>query len=918
MRAAAPLVDAPHSATADEVLVALRSDSSAGLTPDESRERVSRYGRNELPRAAGPGVLRRWWNQIRNPLVLVLVAAGTTTLAIGHYVDSAVIFGVVVLNAIVGYVQESRARQALDALTRLVRTDCTVLRAGQRHTVPSAELVPGDVVMLEAGDRVPADARLLATRDLECDESALTGESLPAAKTTEPVPERAPLASRSCLVHSGTLVTRGTARAVVVATGLDTEIGAVQGMVAAAEAPPTPLTRKLTKFSKQLTVAIVAVAVVTFAAGVLRGSAPVEMFIAAVALAVAAIPEGLPAVVTVVLAIGVVRMSRRRAVVRHLPAVETLGSTTVICSDKTGTITANEMTVVDVIAAGEVYSVSGTGFSPEGELNHRDSPIDLLGHPALVECLVTAVLCNDAELRHEQGRWHAVGDPTEVALLTVAGKAGLDWTVLRRNAARVDELPFESQRRMMATLNRESDGTVIGHAKGAVERIVEWCDSAMAPDESRVPLDTDAVLERAHTLAAQGLRVLACARFRPRDGTPALDEQDVRGRMMLVGLIAMHDAPREGVVEAVAACHQAGVAVKMITGDHPETARRVAAEIGLGARGGEPAVVTGAELAQLAADAFDVAAVDTDVFARVSPAQKLDLVEAFQRQGHVVAMTGDGINDAPALRKADIGVAMGTVGTEAARDASDMVLADDDFTSIEAAVEEGRGVFDNLRKFITWILPTNVGQGLVILTAVVLGMTLPVLPVQVLWINMTTAVVLGLTLAFEAKEPGIMLRPPRPPRRPLLTTDLVRRILLVSAVLVAGAFTAFQLQQHSGHSLDVARTTAINVIIFAMIAFLLSCRSLERFIAFRVNWWLFGGIGLMVLLQLALTYAPVMQVLFHTAAIGADGWLLVLAFTALTYLVVELDKALWRHKDTRAERVTVQQGKGHRHGTFRR
>lgn len=887
--------------TGAEVFISLGTDPFTGLSDEEARDRASTFGPNVLPPARGRSVFSRWLDQVKNPLVLVLLGAGAVTLAIGHYVDSSVIFAVVLLNAVVGFVQESKARQALAALTTMVRTECSVIRGGVLRKIASAELVPGDVVVLEAGDRVPADGRVLETRDLECDESALTGESVAVAKSSDNLTVDRPLADRTNMVHSGTMVTRGTAKAVVVAIGSATEIGSVQQLAEDAIAPVTPLTRKLARFGRQLAFVILALAAVTFGIGVLRGSAPADMMVAAVALAVGAIPEALPAAATAVLAIGVVRMSHRRAIMRNLPAVETLGSTTVICSDKTGTITANAMTVVEVAAGGERYAVSGSGFAPDGIVHHLELPVDLLGHPAFVECLVTGVLCNDAELHNGGDGWHGVGDPTEVALLTVAGKAGLDWRSLRLRAPRVDVLPFESGRLLMATAN-EQDGTVIGHVKGAVERVVDWSSGVLVFDESVSPIDKEAVLSEARALAAQGLRVLACARFSLPSGVRRVDEPMLRGGLTLIGLVAMRDVPRPGVVGAVQACHDAGITVKMITGDHAETARTVASEVGIAAAGSDPVVLTGAELARITDAEFGDAATATDVFARVTPEQKLRLVAAFQQRGHVVAMTGDGVNDAPALRQADIGVAMGLAGTEVARNAADMVLADDDFTSIEAAVEEGRGAFDNLRKFITWTLPTNIAEGLVIFAAVLAGVTLPILPVQILWINMTTAVFLGLTLAFEPKETGIMRRPPRPPGRPLLTADLVRRIVLVSAVLVAGAFAVYEFQMRSGSSLEAARTAAVNVFVFAEIAFLFSCRSLDRIGPGRANRWLFGGVTLMVLLQLALTYTAVVQTLFHTAALSPVAWSLVLGVAAMTYCVVEVDKALWRSRDRRADR----------------
>jgi cation-transporting ATPase F len=721
----------PHALSTTDTQARWDVDPARGLSAAQVAERARRYGRNVIEHTGGPGWLRRVLVQFHNPLIYVLLAAGAVTAAFGEFVDAGVIAGVVLLNAVIGYVQESRAQRALDALSRMVPAEATVVRGGDARRVPAADLVPGDVVLIAGGDQVPADARLVDVRAFEADESVLTGESLPVVKTTGALPADTGLADRTNVVHAGTLATRGSARAVVVATGATTQLGAIERLVAGTEAVATPLTRKLAGFAGKLSAVIVVVAAVVFVVGLLRGMPVAEAFTAVVALAVGAIPEGLPAAVSIVLAIGVVRMARRKAVVRHLPAVETLGGTTVICTDKTGTLTTNRMTVTTVV----------TG--------DRAVPPEAAGRE---ECLVAGVLCNDAALRREDGGWVADGDPTETALVVAAQAAGLDPGELHDTHPRVDVLPFESERRLMATVHRRGDGSLVGYVKGAVEEVLARCDG----------VDHAAVLRRQHELAASGLRVLAFARFTPSSGD--LVAQVDSPHATFLGLQGMQDPPREQAVRAVAACRTAGVRVKMITGDHAETARAIAAAVGIVDSAADATVLTGAELTRL-----DISeAPEADVFARVSPEQKLDLVHALQDRGHVVAMTGDGVNDAPALRRADIGVAMGAGGTDAARGAADMVLLDDDFATIEAAVEEGRGVFDNLRRFIAWTVPTNIGEGMVILVAVLLGATLPIVPVQILWINMTTAVFLGLTMAFEPKVAGIMHRPPRPPDRPLL------------------------------------------------------------------------------------------------------------------------------------------------------
>ncbi|WP_328615228.1 HAD-IC family P-type ATPase [Amycolatopsis sp. NBC_00355] len=843
--------EAFHARPATAVAEQLGVDPQTGLGTGEAAARLERFGPNKVPAPSGPGPVVRLLRQFHDPLIYVLLLAGVVTGLFGGYVDAGVIGGVVALNAIVGFVQESRAQRALDALSKMLPADATVLRDGVTRRIPADRLVPGDVVELAAGDRVPADVRLVEVRLTEVDESALTGESVPVRKSADAVAEEAVVADRAGCAYSGTLVTRGWARAVVTATGGRTELGGIQHLVATAEVVATPLTRKLARFSRQLSVAIVVVAAGAFALGVVRGTPVPEMFTAVVALAVGAIPEGLPAAVAIVLAIGVVRMSRRGAIVRNLPAAETLGGTTVICTDKTGTLTQNRMTVTTLAVAGRLVPPAEAGALQR-------------------ECLVAGVLCNDAQ--------PGEGDPTEIALLESAVEAGLDPEAIREAAPRTHTVPFESETRTMTTVHGD-----VGYLKGAVEEVAARCADEVTADGVR-PLDMAALEELQETLTARGLRVLAFARFTPGSAPT------------LLGLQAMHDPPRPEAIAAVAACRDAGIDVKMITGDHAGTARAIAAAVGLVDTASSARVLTGVELMALPEERFDDAVAGTQVFARVSPGQKLQLVHALQRGGQVVAMTGDGVNDAPALRRADIGVAMGSGGTDAARQAADMVLTDDDFASIQAAVQEGRSVFDNLRKFIAWTLPANIGEGMVVLVAILLGATLPIVPVQILWINMTTAVFLGLTMAFEPTERDVMRRPPRPPGRPLFTAALLRRVLLVSLLLVVAAFFAYRAELASGLSIAQARTTAINVFVGVQAAYLLSCRSLERPVL--LAWpghsrMLALGLGLTAGLQLMLTYVPVLNTWFHTAPVGVGSWLWVLAAAAAGFVVVEADKLLW-------------------------
>ncbi|MBZ0093520.1 MAG: HAD-IC family P-type ATPase, partial [Sulfuricellaceae bacterium] len=689
---------------------------------------------------------------------------------------------------------------------------------------------------------------------------------------------------------------------VVVAIGDATETGRISRLMQAAVPLSTPLTRKIEWFSKVLLYVILALAALTFAVGTWRGETAFDMFMAAVALAVGAIPEGLPAAVTVTLAIGVSRMAKRRAIVRKLPAVETLGGTTVICTDKTGTLTQNQMTVQAVAAGGESFAVGGVGYAPHGRIGRGGEPVEASG--ALRECLLAGLLCNDAALERKNGVWAISGDPTEGALIVAAMKAGLDPEQAAAGLPRIDELPFESRCQYMATLHAPvpsasspGDGGVI-YLKGAVEKVLERCSAMLSADGAEVALDRDAVERSAADMAGQGLRVLALARGTAAAGQKSLEHGDLRSGLVFLGLQGMMDPPRPEAIQAVEACRRAGIAVKMITGDHAVTAAAIAAKIGLAGKA-EIRVLSGRELAGMDASALAEAAQTAHVFARVEPEQKLRLVQALQAGGQVVAMTGDGVNDAPALKQADIGVAMGMSGTEVAKEAADMVLLDDNFASIEAAVEEGRGVFDNLTKFIVWTLPTNFGEGLVITAAVLTGAALPILPVQILWINMTTAVLLGLMLAFEPIEKGIMGRPPRDPGMPILTPALLWRVATVSALLLAGSFGLFEWELRHGAAVDYARTVAANVFVVGELFYLFNCRSMSASmfsLGVFSNPWMVGGVALMALLQWLFTYLPAMNAWFRTAPIDAWAWLRILLVGVAIYGVIGLEKRLRKRR----------------------
>jgi cation-transporting ATPase F len=692
------------------------------------------------------------------------------------------------------------------------------------------------------------------------------------------------------------MLSAGQGLGLVVATGEATATGRISRLIADTPSLVTPLTRKIGEFAQQLVWVILALAALTFAVGVARGEAMIDMLMAAVALAVGAIPEGLPAAMTITLAIGVGRMAKRRAIIRHLPAVETLGSVTVICSDKTGTLTENAMTVTEIWAGGETLTVSGHGYAPQGALHRDGQEATAIATPtvAVRETLVAGALCNDATLFHAEHHWQITGDPTEAALLVAARKGGLNEASLHEIFPRRDELPFDAARQSMATLH-EVEGQTVVYVKGAVEKLLPAARVLLDSEGREMPLDHAAIENQAALMAHSGLRVLALARrtvVNNVDSATPLDAAVIGEGLTLLGLVGMIDPPRPRAIAAVRTCHGAGIRVKMITGDHAGTARAIARQIGIVSTDDAP-VLTGRELAKLSAAALAARVGEVDVFARVEPEQKLRLVRALQDNGEVVAMTGDGVNDAPALKAADIGIAMGEGGTEVAKEAAAMVLTDDNFATIEAAVEEGRSLYDNLVKFITWTLPTNLGEGLVILAAVLAGVTLPITPLQILWINMTTAVLLGLPLAFEPAERGIMRRPPRPPGASILDRRLVKRVLLVGVLMLAAAFGLFELALSRGQSLEIARTVAVNVFVAIEIAYLFNCRSLHLPItkmAVFSNPWVWWGAGAMLALQLALTYWLPLASLFGTAPIDARAWgeISIVALTVI--IIVELEK----------------------------
>ncbi|MEH6783601.1 MAG: HAD-IC family P-type ATPase [Alcanivorax jadensis] len=879
-----------HNDSGVAALDALESQAE-GLTSEQVAARRGRFGENRLLEQKPRSVWRRLASQFHNVLLYILLAAALLALLLGYYSDATVILLVVVINALVGFVQEGKAEAALRSIQRMLVSHCQVLRDGQPHTLEASELVPGDVVILAAGDRVPADLRLLQVRELYCDEAMLTGESVPVAKQQDSLPGDVPLAERRNMAWMGSLVTTGSAQGVVVATGMETQLGHIGNLVATVSAPVTPLTRALTRFGHQLALLIIVVSGIGLAWGAgIMGLAPGELLRVAVGVVVAAIPEGLPAVVTITLAIGVQRMARNHAVIRKLPAVEVLGSVTVICSDKTGTLTRNEMTTRTFVTAAGQVQLSGEGYAPQG-LVESNSPaaLEIFARAAQV-----AMLCNDSHLNQRDGQWVMQGDPTEGALYVLARKAGLT-EAFRQESPRKDELPFAAERLYMATLN-EVAGQPMLMVKGAPERLLALCDQQQSGAGAE-PLNSDYWQQQLERLAGEGMRVLGLAcKVMPSMDRP-IGHPDLEQGLVFLGLTGTTDPPRQEAVTAVAQCQQAGIRVKMITGDNPRTASVIAAQLGLlGQR-----VVTGQELSALDDGQLDQVLAEVDVFARTSPADKLRLVERLQAGGQVVAMTGDGVNDAPALQRADIGVAMGGKGTDAARDASAMVLTDDNFATIAAAVREGRTVYDNIVKSLLFLLPTALIEASVLLVAVVLGTPLPITPVQILWVNMITAVTLALALGFEHGEKDLMRRPPRPPRQGLVSPLLLGRLLWVGALGTALVF--WQFSRFADTDLDLARNMAVLTLVWIEITYLFACRrllapawsdlSLTRLLPTLL------AVLAVLLLQWLFFVVPFMQTLFASRPLSPAFWGQAAAVALLLLLAVELEKWLIRRLRSR-------------------
>lgn len=882
-----------HSIEAATALERLESRAE-GLTAAEVAARLRIHGRNELPTARERSATRRFLAQFHHLLIYVLLGSAVVTAALGHLIDTGVILAVVLANAIIGFVQEGRAEKAMDAIRQMLAPKCAVIREAQRVSIDSALVVPGDIVLLEAGEKVPADLRLLAANGLRVEEAVLTGESAPVDKAVRPVVSDAAIGDRSSMAFSGTLVTAGTARGVAAATGGSTEIGRISRLLAQVETLTTPLVRQMDRFARWLTVLILLMAGSLLVYGYFVGHEDfAELFMIVVGLSVAAIPEGLPTVLTITLAFGVKAMARRNAIVRRLPAIETLGSVSVICTDKTGTLTRNEMMVATLASGCRTYSVSGQGYAPDGDIRLREAEPGEVDLERLEIAARVAALCNDAALRNSGGEWLVEGDPMEGALKALAGKIGGQTSIASGAWRRLDVIPFDAAHRYMATLDRDPDGGVQIHAKGAPERILAMCSAQQRSDGGVEPLDTLYWTAKIDEIAAEGQRVIGLAYGAAPEGCTELRPHDFDGRMTFVGLVGLIDPPRSEAVAAMTECHAAGIRVKMITGDHAGTAAAIARQIGLQNPG---RVLTGADLDKLDDVALAAAAIDVDVFARTSPEHKLRLVAALQSRGLIVAMTGDGVNDAPALKRADAGVAMGQKGSEAAKEAAEIVLADDNFASIVAAVREGRTVYDNLKKVISWTLPTNAGEALTIIVALLAGLSLPITAIQILWVNLVTAVTLGLALAFEPTEANTMKRSPRPRSEPLLTSGLLWHVALVSSLFLAAVFGIYSYAVDKGYAPELARTMAVNTLVVLEIFHLFFIRNIH---GASLTWKAAKGtpvvwacVVAVTSAQFLVTYLPPLQQVFGTRAVPLLDGVIIVAVGVVFFAVIEAEKQI--------------------------
>jgi len=909
-----------HSHSVEETVELLATHLHRGLTAEEAQERLAQYGPNELQERARPTFWHLLLNQFKQFLVLILIVSAIVSLFLGEYVEAGAIMAIVVLNAVLGVVQESKAEEALAALQKMAAPEAKVVRDGHVLTIPARELVPGDLVILEAGNYVPADVRLVEAVNLRIDEASLTGESVPVEKKAEGVlPPRAPLGDRHNMAYMGTLVTYGRGRGLVVATGMRTQFGLIAEMIQSYEEEQTPLQVKLDQLGKWLGVGCLAICGIVFGVGIWEGRPVLDMFLTAVSLAIAAVPEGLPAVVTICLALGMQEMIRRHALIRKLPAVETLGSATAICSDKTGTITQNEMTAVQVYADSDLLYITGEGYRPEGELQEEDgSRAELRWYPSMRPLLQGGLLCSDARLErvipNDGGDpiWRIVGDPTEGALVVAAAKAGLWRDKVEREFPRVAEIPFDSERKRMTTIHRVLlDGTegkevaapelqtpYVAYVKGAPDVILDLCTHFT--EDGRVwPLDRvqrERILEMNEALASNALRVLGIA-YRPLEELPPNPTpEEVERDLIFVGLIGMIDPARSEAKEAIERARRAGIRVIMITGDYPNTAAAIAREIGL-IEHGDP-VLSGADIDKMDDEEFVREVERTNVYARVSPQHKVRIVEALKKLGHVVAMTGDGVNDAPALKRADIGVAMGITGTDVSKETADMVLTDDNFASIVAAVEEGRIIYSNIRKFVYYLLSCNLGEILTIFLATIFRWDLPLTAIQLLWLNLLTDGAPALALGLEKGDPDIMEQPPRPPDEPVINRAMRRGIGVQTVAIAAATLMAFLLgKRWFPGNLAAAQTMAFVTLSTSELLRAYTARS-ERYSVFQIgvfsNKYMQMAVGASIVLLLAVIYIPFLDPIFNTTFIGLREWLAMAPLILLPATAAEITKYLGR------------------------
>ena len=866
-----------HTLSVPEVLEKLTAELQ-GLTASAVLMRQRLYGFNQCLNQKSNSVLWRFFRQFHNVLIYILLASLLITVYLAQWVDASVIFGVVILNAIFGFIQEGKAEKALAAISTMLAPTAQVVRSGKKIVIPASELVPGDIVVIQRGDKIPADLRLCEAKNLQIQESILTGESLPVVKQVMPVSDKTVLGERSCMLYSGTLVTSGRGLGIVVATGSNTEVGKISQQLAHVQTVATPLLRQIEVFGYWLTALIIVLGVIVFTVGALVwDNSGASLFMAVVSLIVAAIPEGLPPIMIIVLAIGIARMAKQNAIVRRMPAVETMGAVTTICTDKTGTLTKNELSVQAVVTAAQYYTEFGS----------------IPDQPDLKVAITKAILCNEAELYLQDNTYKTKGNPLDVALLLLGLKTKFDVCLWQKKFVRVDLIPYETEHKFMATLQYDHSGQGFIDVKGAPEIILQKCDSQWTANGIE-PLDMAYWQQKIAQLTNAGQRVIALAYKDVTPATRTLLFSDLNAGLCLVALFGLLDPPRAEAILAVRECQHAGIAVKMITGDHALTAKAVAAQVGI--VGSE--VLVGSNLDAMSDQELTTAAAKINIYARTAPQHKLRLVKALQARGEVIAMTGDGVNDAPALKQADIGIAMGHKGADIAKESAEMVLADDDFATIVHAVQEGRAIYDNLKKALVFILPTSFAQAFVVIMAILLGMTLPITAVQILWVNMITAVALSLALGFEPAEVDIMYRPPRAPNTLLLSWFLMCRVLLVTLGLVVGVFWLFIFVSHKFFAVTIARTMAVNMLVFGEIVYLFNCRNLKNSSLHLKTFYgskpVLLAIGVVILLQLGFTYVPMLQNFFGTTAIGFSHWVYIIIAAVLFFSLVELEKFFLR------------------------